>query len=133
MKLTPERIKEQLAAVEALLKGEYNRVQWYDKNSERWLNWPTETDKFLGDVDRPIRIKPEPKLRPWTFHEIPVGQLLKTPDGQGLIVAGRIYNGGTYVYIGRNWELNVKHLALDLNYQHSLDQGKTWLPCGVVE
>ena len=94
--------------VESKLIGTYDWV--LDKNpSWNWLNYD-------------YRIKPTPVLRPWTADEVPLGAQVRSksyhPDHRSMI----IQSGNPMTREG--W-LN--------DYEHSIDGGKTWLPCGVVE
>jgi len=86
------------------------------------------------------RIKPEPKYRPWTAEEVPVGALLHrlfepnkitvilgtTSDKvilSGPAPAGSLFINDLFTYHGGHNGDRV---------EHSLDHGKTWLPCGVL-
>jgi hypothetical protein len=90
------------------------------------------------------RIKPEPKLRPWKPEEVPVGALIRWNNlGKEVNVGLRGFDvcfiGGIYgerivpsvqrSSIGIRWDMEclLKYI------EYSLDHGKTWLPCGVVE
>lgn len=68
------------------------------------------------------RIKPAPTIRPWTADEVPLGAQVRSksyhPDHRSMI----IQSGNPILREG--W-LN--------SYEHSIDGGKNWLPCGVVE
>ena len=87
-----------------------------------------EKDPFL------FRLATEPpakKFRPWTPEEVPVGARF------------RFNNTGSHQWIITGWNLVVIHVsnparnsipmedALTEGCEHSLDNGKTWLPCGV--
>ena len=75
------------------------------------------------------RIKPTATLRPWTPDEVPLGAWMRSRQGiwRSLIVA--VDSNGKIIvhYRGIEREDGLEH------YEHSLDGGKTWLPCGVVE
>jgi hypothetical protein len=110
-----EQTKEAIRIMQAFVDGKdvesmYNGV-WSIIYVPRW-NWD----------DTEYRIKPTAKLRPWTADEVPVGGQLRSksyhPDHRSLITT----SGHTILREG--W-LN--------EYEHSTDNGKTWLPCGVVE
>ena len=77
-----------------------------------------------------FRLAPEPpakKWRPWTRDEVPIGAIIKAKGKAwrslilGVTAACRIqiHDGGF-----------DPEFALE-NHVHSLDNGKTWLPCGV--
>ena len=67
------------------------------------------------------RIKPTAKLRPWTADEVPVGGQIRSKQS-------RDYR----FLIDRTANAEVREDWLK-GYEHSLDGGKTWLPCGVEE
>jgi hypothetical protein len=67
------------------------------------------------------RIKPTTKLRPWTADEVPLGawsRFKERPSQRSLI-------GDVYFEADRKVWLELR--------EHSTDNGKTWLPCGVEE
>jgi len=47
---------------------------------------PGETINFSSPPEY-YRIKPEPKYRPWTVEEVPVGEVVSNPLGRGLITS----------------------------------------------
>lgn len=85
---------------------------------------------FSGCPKYRFRLAPEPpakKWRPWTRDEVPIGAIIKAKGKEwrslilGVTAACRIqiHDGGF-----------DPEFALE-NHVHSLDNGKTWLPCGV--
>ena len=78
-----------------------------------------------------FRLTPEPpakKFRPWTPEEVPVGALTKpNHGGDVLMIIGRFSNGA--LLAGDRAVYPFGDL-LKLR-EHSTDNGKTWLPCGV--
>ena len=87
---------------------------------------------FIAPVLHRFRLAPEPpakKFRPWKPEEVPVGAQTKTKvcDSEIQMIVGRNLLGvllaqdnGAYPFC------DILELRL-----HSLDGGKTWLPCGV--
>jgi hypothetical protein len=70
----------------------------------------------------------EPKLRPWTPDEVPLGAWARrgSDDFRGLITG----TCQSRAVVGRN----VYGLGyLFEEWTHSTDNGKTWLPCGVED
>lgn len=109
---TIERIKVMQAfvdgkEVESKLRGTYD---WgLDKNpSWNWLNYD-------------YRIKPTATLRPWTADEVPLGMQARN----------REYPKTRWLIDRTSSEENRKDWCE--KYEHSIDCGKTWLPCGVME
>jgi hypothetical protein len=64
---------------------------------------------------------PGPTYRPWTADEVPVGGQIRSKHS-------RDYR----FLIDRTANAEVREDWLK-GYEHSIDGGKTWLPCGVVE
>ncbi len=62
----------------------------------------------------------EPKLRAWKPEEVPLGAVMK------------VKRSGYRSLITETWDDPIRKLWLEQN-EHSLDKGKTWLPCGVME
>lgn len=80
-----------------------------------------------------FRLAPEPpakKWRPWTEDEVPVGVKFRENGCTGWFTATCAGNGEIETLIeGVDEQVSLKEL-FD-NHVHSLDNGKTWLPCGV--
>lgn len=75
------------------------------------------------------RIKPTKTLRPWTKDEVPLGAWIKSKDANWKAVIAGFSDDGDIGTIGGDFSCDIafKHC------EHSLDGGKTWLPCGVEE
>lgn len=128
----------------ALLWAQKKRVQaTYAANPGAWGDivpigsgegayWPTIFSKTKESYL--FRLAPEPpakKWRPWTPEEVPVGARFRFNDA------------GSHQWIITGWNLVVIHIsnparhsipmgvALSEICEHSLDNGKTWLRCGV--
>jgi len=94
---------------------------------------------FSGDSSRVFRFRlaPEPpakKWRPWTLEEVPIGALIrwKSDSNKGvrsLIVSAHETPGGAVWICGGQKTIWNAEEAVKLEY--SIDNGKTWLPCGV--
>lgn len=79
-----------------------------------------------------FRLAPEPpakKWRPWNPEEVPVGAQTKTKvcDSEIQMIVGRNLLG---VLLAQDNGAYPFRDMLELRL-HSLDNGKTWLPCGV--
>jgi hypothetical protein len=93
--------------VESKLIGTYDWV--LDKNpSWNWLNYD-------------YRIKPTATLRAWTADEVPLGAWIRFKDKP----QDRHLLGWVSGQADRDMWLDER--------EHSIDGGKNWLPCGVVE
>lgn len=77
------------------------------------------------------RIKPELPYRPWKPEEVPVWAVYRHK------MDNRIYypsvQGPLGVSFGNGSSGYFDCESLRLVWEHSLDHGKTWLPCGVLE
>ena len=99
-------------------------IQWRRRDQNEWSE--VERDcigiTFSWDWDTfQYRIKPEPKLRPWTADEVPLGAWFRPK--------GRTWDRSLIAWVSCEAD---RVLWLD-EREHSLDGGKTWLPCGVEE
>jgi hypothetical protein len=127
----------------ALAWAQGKRVEALRSQGEGWgLICPlgSENGKFsvrviesAGGVK--FRLAPEPpakKFRPWTPEEVPVGAILRTArTGQPfrwMIVA--VCSDGITTCGGKTC-VTQSHEIIMATCEHSLDNGKTWLPCGV--
>jgi hypothetical protein len=78
-----------------------------------YWNWGNDTKMY--------RIKPTATLRPWTADEVPLGMQARN----------REYPKTRWLIDRTSSEENRKDWCE--KYEHSIDCGKTWLPCGVME
>ena len=90
---------------------------------------------FSGCPKYRFRLTPEPpakKWRPWTPEEVPVGAIVRTARAdqpfRWLIVA--VCSDGITTCGGKSVVTQSCDLIMQ-TCEHSLDGGKTWLPCGV--
>lgn len=79
-----------------------------------------------------FRLAPEPpakKFRPWEFGEVPVGALTrhKIDGGEVLMIVGRLSSGALIAGDHGPYPFN----DLLKMCEHSIDGGRTWIPCGV--
>ena len=126
--MTKEKTKEAIKVMQAYVDGaeielrsKYNPEDTWETEEPNWT-W----SKF------DYRIKSAPKLRPWKVEEVPFGAWYCTKKDTKTYFIPLLFNA-TLGYIinmyDDEWTLN--EMLQDL--LHSLDQGKTWLPCGVEE
>lgn len=129
--MTKEQCREAGATMIAWADGK--SIQYRQRDQSEWFDIePACTATILSwDWDEfEYRVKPMPKLRPWTEGEVPLGAIIRYKNNSRsirlLIVCSDEYGlTGT----GSHWPYKV----LLENTEHSLDGGKTWLPCGVEE
>jgi hypothetical protein len=111
-----EQTKEAIRVMQAYVDGK--EVEAFSPCQK----WERVTTPRWGWDDTQYRIKLTAPLRPWTADEVPLGCQLRSksyhPDHRSLITT----SGNSMTREG--W-LN--------GYEHSIDGGKNWLPCGVME
>ena len=113
--MTREQTIEAIRVMQAYVDGKEVEYQirgghWVAAMPPNW-NWPNTQ----------YRIKPTPILRPWTSDEVPLGAWMRFK----LIPSER------YLITQSTLSLPLQQWFQDR--EHSIDGGKTWLPCGVVE
>ena len=82
-----EHWKAMLPAIQAFCEGK--TVQARGKGRGQWLTIPSGFEPIFSDPGLELRIKPEPKLRPWKPEEVPVGAVVRLkndPKVRSLIV-----------------------------------------------
>ena len=103
-----------------------------DHPGAEWLLTP-EPSWSWDDFD--YRIKPEPKYRPWTIDEVPVGAVVRR-KANGNITVGEpsviTKVADSRIFCG-DYTAGNDCRALFLYAEVSYDFGKTWQPCGVLE
>jgi len=109
-----EETKEAIHVMQAYVDGKDIEIlgpvkKWEPVNCPRWA-W--------GDTQ--YRIKPTVNLRPWTADEVPLGAQMRVKIDRHRFLIGSEAN-----------DFNRKQWFE--NNEHSIDNGKTWLPCGVME
>ena len=123
--MTKEQIEQNAEAYRAWLEGK--EVQYYSA-SQGWAELRNFNSIYANTS---IRIKPAPKLRPWRAEEVPVGALIRNESNWiGAILARSDKQILTTQGSDLEWESFESALAC---YTHSIDHGKTWHPCGVIE
>ena len=112
--MTREQTIEAIRVMQAYVDGKEVECKYpygWDRIDQPNWNW--------NNLD--YRIKPTPTLRPWTADEVPLGgQIRSKANTEYRMLIDRTANHG----LREGW---LK------SHEHSLDGGKTWLPCGVVE
>jgi hypothetical protein len=109
-----EQTKEAIKVMQAFADGKevehWYYEMWVKIHVPRW-DW--------GNTE--YRIKPTPTFRPWTADEVPLGMQARN----------REYPKTRWLIDRTSSEENRKDWCE--KYEHSIDGGKTWHPCGVME
>lgn len=123
-----ERAKELWPIMKAYSEGEC--IQYLKKDG----TWEVSSEEESFSHGWHYRIKPEPKLRPWKYEEVPVGALIRNKNWDfknRVMIIGARFDG---VSIPWSEGCDVTRIVPfnDLSdYEHSTNGGKSWLPCGV--
>lgn len=110
-----EQTKESIRIMQAFVDGK--EVEALSPN-KKWGRTPAPR---WGWDDTEYRIKPTVNLRPWTADEVPLGMQARN----------REYPKTRWLIDRTSSEENRKDWCE--KYEHSIDGGKTWLQCGVME
>lgn len=130
MRTPQQALKDALPAIQAAAEGK--EIEYLYGGGNDWRLAPNPMGSIFAHPEYKWRVKPEPKrtLRPWKESEVPVGATIRFKANYSsvrmLIVCSREHGltGG-----GSHWPFP----ALADICEHSLDGGRTWLPCGVWE
>ena len=121
--MTRDETRAVILIMEAYLDGYeiQHRMKKCDSRSGLKPDW-CDTNAPWWDFDSyEYRIKPTYVLRPWTADEVPLGMQARN----------REYPKTRWLIDRTSSEENRKDWCE--KYEHSIDGGKTWLPCGVME
>lgn len=121
--MTREQTIEAIRVMQAYVDWKEVQVRSRKWNPRESLkpDWVDEELSCWNFEDFDYRIKPTATLRPWTADEVPLGAWIrckKTPHDRHLL--------------GWVSDQTDRELWLD-EREHSIDGGKTWSACGVVE
>ena len=123
--MTRDETRNAILIMEAYMDGYEIQLcgkHWNPRESLK-PDW-SDTDDPCWDFDNCYyRRKPAAKLRPWTADEVPLGAWMRAKDSPHV---------GRRIMICGTCEEHTRSTWLSTN-EHSIDGGKTWLPCGVVE
>ena len=124
MKLS--QAKEYLPFVQAAAEGKIIQCQCLS-------GWKDMSEAGFHERSSEYRIKPTLTLRPWNPEEVPVGAKFHVKGSTcwtTVVEAG--FNAVALPQMSGNFDI-VEYVTLLKNWEHSIDQGKTWLSCGVFE
>lgn len=132
--MNSQNAKQYLPLIQALAEGKTIQVLEVFNFSPYWK----DLDEFVFNKSPDnYRIKPEATLRPWRPEEVPVGALYRAKNSTGycaMITGYSPSNIHSSVEDAGPCDNGWVPFAYCLDtYEHSLDHGKTWQPCGVYE
>lgn len=115
---------EMIAVIQAHKDGK--KIQAANLHRTCWADEPNPSWNFQFYR---YREAPTPTLRPWKPQEVPVGALLRPKQGSCVwMIVGKSDEELCFSQKSR-----CSFIYSMLSHEHSLDNGKTWLPCGVME
>lgn len=131
-KMTRETLIKLWPVIEAFKNGK--EIQYHNKievngtwNTCNNPNWSEALD---------YRIKPSLSYRPWKPEEVPVGALIRNKNNKNFyksLIIGVSFDGITSLDNNSVQQLDIEDFYNTLEYkEHSTDNGKTWLSCGIV-
>jgi hypothetical protein len=109
-----------------------NKPIQFNYNNNGWKLFDKKSPAFASE-EMFWRPAPTPRLRPWKPEEVPVGALIRSKkystEHRWMIVGWNVATLFT-----SNTALGPVDFDDCLSdFEHSLDGGKTWHPCGVME
>ena len=107
----------------------------YDAGQGVWADFSHRDCISLHESFESYRRKPEPKLRPWKPEEFVMDCVLsvKTEPHNYRYKPCCVNETSVFFINGCGKISEVAFRDLLNNYEHSVDGGKTWKPCGVEE
>lgn len=116
-------------------------IQWRFRGhgDNSWINVSPDTALMLDMNNHEVRVKPEHKFRPWKPSEVPIGAWTKffdpvtgiSEDTETLMILGMRESG--VILAGEKDGITYSYGGLLSMRKYSIDQGKTWHKCGVLE
>jgi hypothetical protein len=77
-------------------------------------------------------VPPAKKWRPWTAEEVPVDAWFKGENGIGFkLTHADLWSGSKFPTVANGSGAHHSLNCILKIWTHSIDHGKTWLPCGV--
>ena len=121
--MTREQTIEAIRVMQAYVDGKEVQVRSRKWNPRESLkpDWVDEELSCWNFEDFDYRRKPTPVLRSWTADEVPLGAWMRFKK----VIDDRSILAWTSTQRDRDMWLDER--------EHSIDNGKTWLPCGVME
>lgn len=117
--------------------GDGKQIQVSSREGNDWADVTNISLQDLFDYPERFRIKPPASiLRPWKPEEVPVGALIKWGGKQRCLILGitedrLVWITASVTELKDSVQPYPLYVFNDATY--SLDHGKTWLPCGVLE
>ncbi len=130
MKLTPEQMKQNAAAIIAFADGKPTQMQTV--HSGAWTDWPIGDSNLAGFMEWPCRPKPESKARPWSKpDDVPGPICWIRPKGEpwNSYLIHTMGGEGRPLEYGDGFK---QQYPISTDWEYSTDR-KTWHKCEVTE
>lgn len=136
--MTKEETKQAIEVMQAWYDGKpvqyrnNTKNAWYDLTSEAPVAWDWSIFSY-----RVKSAPPTPKYRAWTAEEFPLGCWLRhKSDHASRYFPSFTSSVGIVISFHGNIlkceSLTILYHNILEHYEHSLDGGKTWAPCGTL-
>lgn len=126
-------VKEQYAkilpVIQAWVNGKNIQHRFPERVDNQWIDNYEDKPNFLASYVE-WRIKPEPKYRPWTIDEVPVGGVVRHKEGSRYVITSASKIEG--IRLG-SFTPYFSLYDIFQNYTYLKDNDNTVLPCGVLE
>jgi hypothetical protein len=122
--MTRQEAKELLPVIQAWADGKAILID----GEELVIESPTFSSK-----PELYQIKPEPKLRPWRPEEVPLGAWFRMCEGGWRLGMVAVAHSAVVIGVTATRQEAVSFEVLRDQYEHSIDGGKTWHPCGIID
>ncbi len=135
--MTKDEAKSNAEILQAYSEGK--TIQFKTKGYGSWQDHDGSGLAFnFGTTDYRIKIEPKlPTYRPWRVNEIPLGAWYRTknrPDLWTVLITGADPQRKYPIRFACNEKISADGLDTAFHFrEHSVDNGKTWLPCGILE
>ncbi len=125
--------KDYLPYVQSLVDGK--TIQFESKLGEGWQDLKEEHDFNHFVKEYKLRVKPTPKLRPWTASEVPVGAIWKdsySSHSHAVYLILAVVDDHVSMCCSNLKSVSSYEISVLSTGKHSLDHGQTWKPCGTI-
>jgi hypothetical protein len=132
--MTKEEAKRNAEVMLAYSEGK--ELQWAHRGPPPadyiWRNFPSYDNPTFSFDKIAYRIKPSLKYRAWTLEELPIAKFKAKGAKCWFVILQTGYKEISSWCMDRQIMCRYTYQELLNDFEHSIDNGKTWLPCGVL-
>lgn len=125
-----ELYAQNLPAIKGWTEGKL--IQFACINDSIWEDFSADSLPAFDSKLYKWRIKPEPKYRPWTIDEVPVGGVVRANCGSVYVITSK-NTENNIVILGAYKDIPYSTKALFDCFTYIKDGNNIVLPCGVLE